>query len=205
MVSWAGPPPQKLQTSCGLIDNPSIRVTDKTVGGALVYIENVRVGRNTTTYGKPASVGGIVAKRGCALVPAAQIVTPMPASFSVHGDGTKAKLKVTLPTNQTKPIELQEAGVARIPSTPGRGSRASWQDVCGVAARPRHALLRDHRRRRPLKPTNSARPPTTSRSGGRLLASAGPSTIVYGQPIIQHHQVKVEDKKPTRLDVALKP
>ena len=77
-VTWVGAPPPKVKTACGTMDNPALRVgTDKAARGVLVYIEKVTVGRSVPYYTRPVTVGGTVAKRGCTLVPAAQIVAPV--------------------------------------------------------------------------------------------------------------------------------
>ena len=71
-VTWAGAPPPKVTTACGPIDNPTLRLgTDRAVRGALVYIEKVVVGRPTPYFSRPAAIGGVVAKHGCVLAPAA--------------------------------------------------------------------------------------------------------------------------------------
>jgi hypothetical protein len=108
-VTWNGQLPPKLSSACGAIENPTLRVSkDKAVRGAIVYIEKVTVGRNTPYYSKPASVGGMLAKRGCALVPAAQIVAPLPGSVSINGDNQRTKLRVGQITH-----DLQEGGLVQ--------------------------------------------------------------------------------------------
>jgi hypothetical protein len=108
-VSWNGPLPGKLASPCGAMDNPTLRVsTDKRVRGVIVYIEKIEVGRATPYYTRPASVGGVLAKHSCTLSPAVQIVAPLPGSIEIHGDATKAKIKITPPpvTKDSKPIEM---------------------------------------------------------------------------------------------------
>jgi hypothetical protein len=82
--------------------------TDKRVRGVIVYIEKIEVGRATPYYTRPASVGGVLAKHSCTLSPAVQIVAPLPGSIEIHGDATKAKIKITPPpvTKDSKPIEM---------------------------------------------------------------------------------------------------
>jgi hypothetical protein len=97
-VSWNGPLPGKLASPCGPIDNPTLRVSqDKRVRGVIVYIEKIEIGRATPYYTRPASVGGVLAKHNCTLAPAAQIVAPLPGSIEIHGDATRAKIRITPP------------------------------------------------------------------------------------------------------------
>lgn len=114
-VTWSGQVPAKVVSKCGPIDPPTLRVSrDKAVRGVIVYIENVSVGRGTPYYTRPTSVGGMLAKRGCALVPAAQIVAPLPGSVAVHGDTQRTKLRIG-----GKVHELQEGGLVQVEVGPG--------------------------------------------------------------------------------------
>lgn len=114
-VTWNGQLPPKVSSACGPIDNPTLRVTkDRAVRGVIVYIENITVGRSMPYYSRPASVGGMLAKRGCTLVPAAQIVAPLPGSVSIHGDAQRTKLRIAGTTH-----ELQEAGLVQVEIKPG--------------------------------------------------------------------------------------
>lgn len=207
-ITWAGPPVAKLTTACGLIDNPSIRVTDKAVGGALVYIENVKIGRQTQIYGRQASVGGSIGKHGCALLPATQIVTPVPTGLTVHGDATKAKIKITTADSKSKTIEMQEAGfaqsqidsgVTKVESDDGKLTPA-W--VVGLDT-PYYAITDDsgHFRIDELSPgtyevTIWQAPVATAGANG---------TVNAGSPIVTKRQVVVDAKKAAQLDVAIKP
>jgi len=103
-VSWNGPLPGKVASPCGAIENPTLRVTqDKRVRGVIVYIDKIEVGRATPYYTRPASVGGILAKHGCILAPAAQIVAPLPGSIEIHGDTARAIIRITPPKTVAKP------------------------------------------------------------------------------------------------------
>ena len=204
-VSWSGAAPPRVATACGTIDNPTAHVTGNAVGGAIVYIEKVRVGRSAGANGRNG-VGGAISKHGCALMPAAQIVTPLPSSFTVNGDGTKAKLVVTPPSNATKSAELQEAGIAsfeaqdgvtRIDAEDGKIAPA-W--VIGLDT-PYYAITDDRGRFLidELAPgsydvTVWQAPVTTAGANG---------AIAYGAPIVMHRSVTVDGKTPSRMDVTL--
>jgi hypothetical protein len=119
-VSWQGAVPAKITTPCGTIDNPTLRVTsDKRMRGVIVYIDKVELGRATPYYAKPIGVGGSLAKRGCVMQPAAQIVAPLPASVSIYADAQRTKLRVTPPKVPAVFHELQEAGFAQVEVEPG--------------------------------------------------------------------------------------
>jgi len=206
-VTWVGAPPTKVASACGPIDNPTLRVgTDKAARGVIVYIEKVNTGRPIPYYTTPISVGGTIAKRGCALVPAAQIVTPLPGPMTIHGDETKMKLKVTF--EKTTPVvqDVQEggftkieakAGVTRVESDDGKLAPA-W--VIGIDT-PYYAITDDTGRYRidELAPGTYEltfwQPPvaTTNASG----------VWTYGNPIVVKRTVKV-GSKTAQLSVTLR-
>jgi hypothetical protein len=170
----------------------------------------VKPGPPVPYYTRPVSVGSILAKRGCALVPAAQIVTPLPGPITIHGDETRTKLRIT-PDKSTTDItaELQEAGmvtiegkpgVTRVDSTDGKLA-AAW--VIGIDT-PYYAVTDDSGRYRidELPPGSYEltfwQPP---------VASASPNgTWSYGAPTIVRRTVKVGGAgvKATQLSVALR-
>ncbi len=114
-ITWTGAPPPRIKTACGVIDNPTLRVTaDHRVRGAVVYIDKIAVGRGTPYFGRPASVGGVLAKHGCALAPSVSIVTPLPGSVQIHGDATRAKLRVAAASGAPATFDLDEAGVVTV-------------------------------------------------------------------------------------------
>jgi len=200
-VTWNGQLPAKVSSACGPIDNPTLRVTkDKAVRGVIVYIEKVTVGRSTPYYSKPASVGGMLAKRGCALVPAAQIVAPLPASVSINGDATRTKLRIGKATQDLQEGGLVQvevkAGVTKIDSEDGKLA-AAW--VLGLET-PYYAITDDDGRFRldELSPGTYEltfwQPP---------IASANrDGTWTYGSPIVVRRSVKV-DNKTARVSVSL--
>jgi hypothetical protein len=204
-VTWRGAPPARLDTACGAIPNPSVRVgAHNAVGGVLVTIEHIDSGRALPIYQRPASVGGLIAKRGCVLAPALQIVTPLPASLAIHGDATQARLRVTLPSG-IQPIELQEAGHLLIEVQPGvtriEAEDGSLGAAWVVAAdTPYYAITDDAGRFRidelaaGIYGVTFWRPPLAALSNGKL---------VYGPPVIIHRSIKVDAARPARLDVLL--
>ncbi|HEU4731038.1 MAG TPA: hypothetical protein VFT22_24255 [Kofleriaceae bacterium] len=207
-VTWRGPPPAPVATACGSLANPSVRVgPHNAVGGVLVYIEHVDVGRALPSYGRPAGVGGLIAKRGCVLSPALQIVTPLPAGLAIHGDATEARLLVTLPSGK-QPFVLQQAGRVLLPAQPGVTRVEADDGSLGAAwvvawDTPYYAITDDAGRFRidELAPgtydVTFWRPPLASAAGGKL---------VYGAPVITHRSVKIDARqpaRPARIDVAL--
>jgi len=201
-VTWHGPPLTKASSACGQIDNPTLRVgSDKGVRGVVVYIEKITIGRNTPYYSKPASVGGMVAKRGCALVPATTIVTPLPGSLAINGDTQRTKLRVN-----GKSYELQEggivqvevkAGVTKIESEDGKVA-AAW--VLGLDT-PYYAITDDAGRFRIDELAQGTYEVTFWQPP---IATAGrDGTWSYGAPIIIKRTVKVLGKAPALVTVSL--
>ena len=209
-VTWNGPPAQKLASSpCGPMDNPTLRVsTDKRMRGVIVFIEKITVGRPTPYYTRPATVGGLLAKHGCTLVPAAQIVTPLPGSIAIHGDAQRTKVRVTPPKGTAKVEELEEAGLVAVEVTEGitrvdseDGKLASaW--VLGLDT-PYFAVTDDNGRYRidELSPgtydVTFWQPPITS------VAANG--SWAFGAPIVLHRRVTVGNKATAQLSVVLSP
>jgi len=208
-VTWRGARPAPLVTACGTIDNPGVRVgTNRAVGGVLVYIEHVEIGRAIPSYGRPASIGGTIAKRGCVLAPALQIITPLPAGLAIHGDATAVKLRVTSPSGALaagQSFELQEAGrvllqaqagVTRIEADDG-SLGAAWVVASNT---PYYAITDDTGRFRIDELAAGTYDVTVFRPP---LASIADGKLVYGPPAITHRSIKVDLARPTRLDIAL--
>ncbi len=206
VVTWSGQVPPKLSTPCGVIENPTARVTsDKHVRGVVVYIEKVKLGRITPYYSRPISVGGVLAKHACTLGPAVQVVAPLPASVAVNGDAQRARIRVAPPVGDAKLYDLQEGGfvqaeikpgITKIDSDDGKLS-AAW--VIGVET-PYYAITDDDGRYRidELAPGTYEltfwQPPIAS------LSRDG--TWTYGAPIVVKRSVKVDNRGAT-LSVAL--
>ena len=202
VVTWTGATPGKLKTACGVIDNPTLRVgNDKTMRGVLVYIEKVSVGRAAPYYGRPANVGGVVTKHGCALLPAAQIVAPLPASVAIHGDNARTKLRVV-----DKSYDLQEAGVVNVEIKPGvtrvDGAAGTLTPAWLVAiGTPYYAITDDSGKFRIDELAAGTYDVTFWQSP--VAIADGNGTIAAGAPIVVHRTVRVDAGKPVRLDVAM--
>jgi hypothetical protein len=174
------------------------------VAGVLVYIEHVDVGRVLPTVGRPATVGGVITKRGCALGPALQILSPLPADLSIHGDATEVKLRVTQPGG-TRPFELQPAGRVVLAAPPGVTRVEADDDSLGpawvVAANTPYYAITDERGRFRLDELAAGRydvtfwqPPLVTTVHGKL---------VYGAPVVVHRSIQVDQGRPAHLDLAL--
>jgi hypothetical protein len=202
-VRWRGAPPPPVTTPCGTIDNPSVRVAaNRAVAGVLVYIERVEVGR---TLPRPATVGGIVAKRGCAFAPALQILTPLPADLAIHGDTRDARIRVVFPTGTTRQFELQPAGRIVVAAPPGvtriEADDSSLGAAWVVAATTPYYAITDELGRFHLDELATGsyevtfwQPPLATSAGGKL---------VYGAPVVVHRTVKVDPAHPARVDLVL--
>jgi hypothetical protein len=206
-VTWPGARPPKITSACGLIDNPSVHVgSDHGVRGVLVYIAKVSIGRPMPYFSRPAGIGGVVAKHGCVLAPAAQLVMPLPTSVAIHGDPTRARVRVTTPAGATKAIELEEAGRALVELAPGI-TRIDADDGKLAAAwviaidSPYYAITDDTGRFR-LDELSAGTYDVTFWQPP--IASATPAGVMsYGAPIVVHRTVKVETAKSSKLSVSL--
>jgi hypothetical protein len=204
-VTWAGAAPAKVATACGTIESVPVGV-DHGVRGVLVYIEKVAIGRPTPYFSRPASIGGLVAKHGCALAPAAQLVTPLPASLAIHGDTTRARVRVTAPGGAAKSYDVQEGGravvelatgVTRVDGDDGKLG-AAWVLATDT---PYYAITDDAGRFRLDELAAGTYDLTFWQAP---IATAGPSgTLTYGAPMIAHRTVKVEAGKAARVSLAL--
>lgn len=202
-ITWRGPAPAKLATACGPIEPLSLH--GDRLAGALVYIEKVSVGRPMPAEGRPASVGGVIVKRGCALAPAVQLATPLPAPVVVHGDARRAQLRVTPPASPPKVYDLLEAGrvglqvqagVTRIDAADGSFASA-W--VVGLET-PYYAITDDQGRFRIDELAAGTYDVTVWQ---RPVPELARGALVYGPPIIARRSVRVELARTARLDVGL--
>lgn len=206
-VTWPGAPPPKVTSACGLIDNPSIHVgSDHGVRGVLVFIDKVAIGRPLPYYSRPAGIGGIVVKHGCALTPAAQLVAPLPAALVINGDATRARVRVTPPSKVAKISELQEGGRLVVEVAPGI-TRVDGEDDKLAAAwvltldSPYYAITDEAGHFRLDELAAGTYDVTFWQAP---LATATPTgAFSYNAPLVVHRTVKVESGKPARLSIAL--
>jgi hypothetical protein len=199
-VTWTGAPAQKLDTRCGKLENPTLRVgSDRTMRGVLVYIEKVSSGRSPPYYGRPASVGGVVVKHGCALLPAAQVVSPMPASLAIHGDSVRTKVSVG-----GKAYDLQEGGLvsvelkAGVTRVDGDGMVPAW----AIALETPYYAITDDRGRFRIDELAAGTYDVTFWQAP-VATSMPDGTISVGAPVVAHRTVRIDGAKPVKLDVAL--
>jgi hypothetical protein len=201
-VRWRGEPARLPITGCGAL-TPTARPAAAT---ALIYIDHVEVGRELPNLERPVRVGGVVAKRGCALTPTLQILTPLPAELTIEGDATPAHLLVVAPT-ASEPLELPEAGRAVVAAQPGV-TRIEADDGSLAAAwilatdSPYYALTDDHGRFRIDELAAGTYDVAVVRAP-RPVNRAG--KLVYGDLVTIHRTVKVDAARPARLDVTLDP
>jgi hypothetical protein len=208
VVTWQGAPPPRVTTACGAGDNPTLHVgSGHAIGGALVFIETADTWRNVPSYAKVATIGGVVVKHRCALLPAAQIVAPLPGVLTIHGDATAATLRATAPSGVTRAIDLQEGGqakldaiegVVRIDSADGKLAPA-W--IVGISS-PYYAITDDAGRFRIDELDAGTYDVSIWQAPVATVGANG--AIAYGAPIVVHRKVTVGTTHAARLDVALK-
>jgi len=209
-VTWSGPLPGKAITPCGTIDNPTLHVgADRAARGVLVYIAKVDRGRPVPYYTRPVSVGGVIAKRGCTLVPAVSLVSPLPGPLSIHGDETRTKLRILPDKGAAAVQELQEGGLVQVEAVPGvtridsdDGTvSAAW--VVGVDT-PYYAFTDDAGRYRIDELAAGTYELTFWQPPVATLAPTGQWT--YGAPIVARRTIKVAPgTRAAQLSVALAP
>jgi hypothetical protein len=203
-VSWRGGIPAKRSTPCGQVDVAAIG-PDRGVGDVLVYIEHVHTGRAINMEGsRAASVGGLLVKRNCALVPTVQIMTPIPTTLAIHGDAKPAKLRVQLPSGSARTMELEAAGRLSI-GVPADGITQVEGVEAGLTSAWVHAL----------ETTYYA---ITDDRGRFRIDELAPGTYEvtiwhapifadgkYGSPLVVKRTVKIDKaaRTSTRVDVAI--
>jgi hypothetical protein len=156
---------------------------------SVIYIEKVQVGRALVNDGRPASVGGTIVKRGCALAPFAQIVTPLPAALAIHGDAKPTRIVIgarpfDLQAGGRVTLQLQE-GITRVDAD---GGGSAWIIALDT---PYYAV-------------------TDDRGHFRIdeLAAGTYEVTIWqapnaknGEPLVTKRRVSVQDRRATRLDV----
>lgn len=205
-VSWRGATPT-LTTSCGAI-TPVRTGARGSLAGAVVYLENVTVGRtplHATGEMRPITVGGVIVKRGCSFAPAVQLVSPVPAQVTIHGDRKATKVAVWMPQGPKRSSELQEAGRIALPMKAGTLKVESEDGTLGAAfvlglETPAYTVTDESGRFRldELAPGNYQLvawfPPVPTLSKGRL---------VYGEPTMVKRSIRVDGSRTSRLDLSL--
>jgi hypothetical protein len=202
-ISWKGAVPAKLTTKCGSIE--PLRVSkDNGLAGVVVYIESVKTGRVVEDYDHPMAVGGIVAKRGCSLVPSTQVAAPVPSPVEIHSDAGPSKLKVTVGTS-TEVYDLQAAGhhpygldsgTARIESDDGTLGAAFV-----VGLRTTYYAITDERGHYRL---DELAPGTYELTFWQApLPKLVDGALTYGSPTLTKKKVTVAKAKTAKLDVSL--
>ena len=202
-VTWPGRVPPRLASTCAMAG--AAIGANHGVAGAIVYIEHVTTGRaiGGTTR---AQIGGVIAKHGCMLGPTAQISVPLPGSVAIHGDGQRARIRITPPGGTAKVYDLQEGGlviaevklgVTKIDGEDGQLA-AAW--VLGLET-PYVAITDDTGRFRleQLAPgtydVTIWQPP--------IATAATDGTFAYGAPLVVHRSVRVGVKQTQTISVAL--
>jgi hypothetical protein len=206
VITWRGAVPGTLATACGAVA-PVTAGAGHALAGVLVYIEKVSVGRTLPSEGKPANVGGLVVKRGCALAPAMQIATPLPAALTVHGDGKPARLRVTPPDGAVARYDLEaggraslqlQAGLTRVEADDG-SLAAAW---VFAADTPYYAVTDDQGRFRLDELPSGVYDVTAWHSPVPALVNGA---LSYGAPIVARRSVQIVAGQSARLDLAIGP
>jgi hypothetical protein len=204
-ITWIGPPPAKVQTACGPL--ATVRVgADRGVRGALVFIDKISVGRATPYYGRPANVGGVVVKHGCALTPAAQIVAPLPGVIEVHGDPQRTRIRITPPGAAAKAYELQEAGLVQVEAKPGvfkvDGEDGRLAAAWVLALETPYFAITDDAGRFRIDELAAGSYDVTFWLAPQATAGAE-GVLVYGPPTIVHRTVKIDAAQTAKLSITL--
>ncbi len=204
VISWRGAVPAKRSSPCGPIEVMRV-ASDRGISDVLVFIEHVEIGRTLPNEGRPATVGGVVVKHGCALVPTVQVLTPLPAALSIHGDAKRSKLVVTNAPAPPRPLELQEGGRASIQVQQGT-TRIDAEDGSLASAwvlaldTPYYAVTDDRGQFR----LDELSPGTYDVTIWQApIPEDGSGAIKYGAPTVVHRIVRVDSGKSARLDVSL--
>jgi hypothetical protein len=202
-ITWRGAVPAKLTTKCGAIE--PLRVNkDQGLAGVVVYIESVKTGRVVEDYDHPIVVGGTVAKRGCSLVPAAQVAAPVPSPVELHSDAGPTKLKVSVGT-KSDVYELQAAGHRPYRLDSGTARIEAEDGTLGAAfvvgLRTTYYAITDERGHYRL---DELAPGTYELTFWQApLPKLVDGALTYGAPTLTKRKVTVAKSKTAKLDVAL--
>ena len=152
-------------------------------------------------------MGGLVVQRGCALVPAVQLVTPLPAPLHLHAGPARARLRVTPPAGTAKVYDLEPAGRASLQLQAGvtrvEADDGSLAGAWVLAAdTPYYAFTDDHGRFRLDDLAPGTYDVTVWHPAVPALAKGA---LTYGPPIVVQRSVHVDASRTSRLDVAIGP
>lgn len=207
-ITWSGAAPAKVVTgACGSIDNPSLRVGEnRGLAGVIVYIEKFTQGRVSipSTVGRPATVGGALYKRGCALTPNVQLAVPAPIRLNLMNDAATAKLRVVGPAGAAPTSVALEPGARvgvsladGVTRVEGEGTQVvpAWIVVLDT---PYYAMTDDRGRFR-----------IDELAAGTYEVTVWHAPVVggdmkFGAPIVVKRTVVVGETKAARLDLSLK-
>jgi hypothetical protein len=120
-VRWPRPPraPATLATACGDLTNPSLVLgTGGALGEAVVYLDRIERGRPVASAARLLQVGGQLERRGCALVPAVQVVSPVPSNLELV-NGLAQPIALTIAGDDTVALKLGAGVSQRAPLNPG--------------------------------------------------------------------------------------
>ncbi len=205
-ITWRGATPT-FTTSCGVV-TPVRTGSNHTLAGAVVYLEQVTVGRtplHATGEMRPITVGGVIVKRGCSFAPSAQLVSPVPAQVTIHGDRKATKVAMWMPQGPKRSSDLQEAGRIALPMKAGTLKVESEDGTLGAAfvlglETPAFAITDESGRFRldELAPGTYQLvawfPPVPTLSKGKL---------VYGEPTMVKRSIRVDGNRTSRMDLSL--
>ncbi len=217
VVRWPRPPAHDAKLTvagCGIADNRSVVLGAKNaVAGVVVYLERVKSGRSWVagTYGRQASVGGVVELQRCALGPRVQLHGPLPGQLVVSNLGATpvtivadrpddpafTRTERALGDGGSTPVGVTTPGITRIADA-GGAMPPAWvisQD------HPYYTLSDDHGRFRldqvvPGEYTLVVWHPP-------VVTAIKDGVAQYGEPVIVRTKVTVKKTATTRLELAL--
>ena len=205
-ISWRGAMPT-LTTTCGVI-TPVRTGAKRTLAGAVVYLERVTTGRplmHASGELRPATVGGVIVKRGCSFAPPVQIVTPIPAQLAINGDRKAARVSISLPQGGKRTTELQEGGRIAIAMKTGVLRVEGEDGTLGAAfalglETPAYAITDE---------TGAFRLDELAPGTYELVAWFAPlpslvnGRLTYGEPLTVKRSVRVDGERTVHIDLAL--
>jgi hypothetical protein len=125
-VTWtAAPGARRINSPCGEIDNPTLRLGAKNeAGGAIVYLDDIKGGKPLSIALRPLAIGGTVETMECALRPTAQVLSPAPGTLTVYAGADRDVMIAKGPTGEPVTLELAGGGYQQIGAAVGMTSVA---------------------------------------------------------------------------------